>query len=262
MPFRARTLHEGDALKVRLCHYGPDDAMAMHAHDCHQLSWVLAGEFREITRSDEADVSGPSAALKPAGLDHADAYGPDGALIFSINIGEDRYRALAGDSAMMRPGWRPVSGASNAGEGLDRLSDLVSAGDTDTAEMAVADIVALASARPDATDSRRREVPRWLQDVRDRLRDTRGEADLQACAEDAGVHRVHLSRSFTRHFGMTPSLYRTRCRLAAALMRITHGLPLAEAAYEAGFADQSHFTRWARRETGLPPRRLQQLFAA
>src|SRR5437667_114769 len=55
--------------------------------------------------------------------------------------------------------------------------------------------------------------------------------------------RFTLARHFRRAFGTSPDRYRTMRRLALARTAIEAGVPLAQAAARAGFADQSHMTR-------------------
>jgi AraC-like DNA-binding protein len=71
----------------------------------------------------------------------------------------------------------------------------------------------------------------------------------------AGIDRYALARQFRRAFGTSPDRYRTMRRLGRARRLIEHGTPLAEAAAEAGFADQSHLTRQFTRTFGLTPAR-------
>jgi AraC-like DNA-binding protein len=74
--------------------------------------------------------------------------------------------------------------------------------------------------------------------------------------------RFTLARHFRRAFGTSPDRYRTMRRLALARAAIENGLPLAEAAAHAGFADQSHMTRQFKRAYGLTPARWAALTAA
>jgi AraC family transcriptional regulator len=90
-----------------------------------------------------------------------------------------------------------------------------------------------------------RRPPRWLVRARDALHDRACERlGMTAVARDAGVHAVHLARTFRRFFGCTPAEYQRRCRVerAAHLVRSTE-TPLAVIAVDCGFVDQSHFTR-------------------
>lgn len=77
---------------------------------------------------------------------------------------------------------------------------------------------------------------------------------LDELEQVSGCDRWQLSRDFRALLGT--SLYRylqyRRVDLAKRLLR--EGATLAEAAYDAGFADQSHFGRTFRKAVGLTPR--------
>ena len=70
-----------------------------------------------------------------------------------------------------------------------------------------------------------------------------------------GTDRFTLARHFRRAFGTSPDRYRTRRRLDLARAAIESGIPLAQAAADAGFADQSHMTRQFKQAYGLTPAR-------
>jgi AraC-like DNA-binding protein len=76
-----------------------------------------------------------------------------------------------------------------------------------------------------------------------------------------GTDRFTLARHFRRAFGTSPDRYRTMRRLGLARAAIERGLPLAQAAAHAGFADQSHMTRQFKRAYGLTPARWTALTA-
>ncbi|HEV3505004.1 MAG TPA: AraC family transcriptional regulator [Actinomycetes bacterium] len=76
-----------------------------------------------------------------------------------------------------------------------------------------------------------------------------------------GTDRFTLARHFRRAFGTSPDRYRTMRRLALARAAMESGLPLAQAAAHAGFADQSHMTRQFKRAYGLTPARWTALVA-
>jgi AraC-like DNA-binding protein len=71
----------------------------------------------------------------------------------------------------------------------------------------------------------------------------------------AGIDRFSIARHFRRAFGTSPDRYRTMRRLDLARTAIRGGLPLAAAAAQAGFADQSHMTRQFKHAYGLTPAR-------
>ncbi len=71
----------------------------------------------------------------------------------------------------------------------------------------------------------------------------------------AGLDRFSIARQFRKAFGTSPDRYRTMRRLELARSAIESGIPLARAAAQAGFADQSHMTRQFKQTYGLTPAR-------
>ena len=249
-------LFETEGLETVLSHYAPGEVMAEHVHDRHQVSWLLLGHLSEDHKSTGLMVDRPSVGVKPAGLEHANDYGRHGALILSVNIDPD-VTALKDAFSFNDWRWTPcVNG--NLTTGITEILTRLIAHRGDEAESAVWDLLALSAGGAGWTA---REIPHWLAQIRDQLSDCTAELDLATMANQAGVHRVHLSRAFTRSFGVPPSVYRARCRVARAIAGAMQGDALVKAALDAGFADQSHFCRLAKRETGLPPRRLIDLMA-
>ncbi|WP_211115745.1 helix-turn-helix domain-containing protein [Azospirillum argentinense] len=67
------------------------------------------------------------------------------------------------------------------------------------------------------------------------------------------LDRWTLARQFQAAFGTSPSAFRTMRRLDWVRRMIRDGMPFAEAAVEAGCADQSHMSRLFKRTYGLTP---------
>jgi AraC-like DNA-binding protein len=70
-----------------------------------------------------------------------------------------------------------------------------------------------------------------------------------------GLDRYELARQFRRLLGTSPHRYLVMRRLERAKRLLKQGDTLADAAADAGFADQAHFTRHFRRAFGMPPGR-------
>ena len=70
---------------------------------------------------------------------------------------------------------------------------------------------------------------------------------LTELAAEAGVHPGHLARAFRQRFGLTVCQYSRSLRLEWAASQLAGDATLVEVALQAGFADQSHFTREFRR---------------
>jgi AraC family transcriptional regulator len=120
-----------------------------------------------------------------------------------------------------------------------------------TTESFAADLIDLA---PVATMASR-STPRWLLDARDLLHERSSSSlTLAALAGRVGVHPIHLHRTFRARYGCTIGAYVRRLRVEGACARLARGrAPLAEVALDAGFADQSHFTRMFKRIVGVTP---------
>ena len=70
------------------------------------------------------------------------------------------------------------------------------------------------------------------------------------------MHPAHLARVFRAHHGVSVGEYARRLRLAWAAGELARtDTPLAVIASQAGFADQSHFTRLFRQHLGITPAR-------
>ena len=86
-------------------------------------------------------------------------------------------------------------------------------------------------------------------------------ATLAELAALSGVSRFQLLRGFTRAVGVTPHAFLLQQRVRLARRLLAAGRRPAEAAAEAGFADQSHLTRAFRRQLGVTPARYRAAVA-
>ncbi len=71
----------------------------------------------------------------------------------------------------------------------------------------------------------------------------------------AGLNRYEIARQFRRLYGTSPQRYSLLRRLDFARALLGAGVPLAELALAAGFADQGHFTRSFKAAFGITPGR-------
>lgn len=236
---------------VWLCTYAPGYTMPRHAHDTTALSLVLAGELEERSNRTEVTGSSLSVVVKPAGVPHANRFGPRGArmlaVVFAPSFLEDLDVQAEGFGR-----WQWGHGGPLAAPAL-RLWQAASHPDSvaDALDDALVDLVDTLheGSAPSGT------APDWLGEVRDRLHDEfEAPPSAQALAAMAGVHRVHLARRFRQHFGCSTTAYLRRLRVQAAAHALASTRrPLAEVALDAGFADQPHLSRTFKAVTGVTP---------
>ena len=248
---RKKVLRSTPTFDACLAYYPPGFGQAEHDHDRSQFSMVLAGGLVERVEGVEHQACPGEVSAKPRGVVHADCYGPCGALLLAFNFRcENTASEINGEGAWhwrrARPGGPAtvfdLTGPASAAESDDLFWDMFSAAERRTGKAA---------------------PPDWLLWVRSKL-DAPGETSvgIGALAAQAGIHRVHLSRQFVRHFGLSPSAYRQRQMAGRALQAMVddHAAP-ALAAVDAGFADQSHMARAIRSTFGTTPRRIASLLA-
>jgi AraC family transcriptional regulator len=102
--------------------------------------------------------------------------------------------------------------------------------------------------------------PRWLLRARDLLHDLHGRAPrISEIARTVGVHPTRLSRSFRRFYRVSIGSYSRQLRLDSAIERLIGSADsIASIAADAGFSDQSHFTRLLKRYSGRTPDQIRR----
>src|SRR5262249_24347704 len=88
-----------------------------------------------------------------------------------------------------------------------------------------------------------RVSPKALGTARDLLQDVSGSVSAATLEAETEVDRYTLARGFRACFVTSPYRYLIGRRLDRVKAEIARGISLADAAYAAGFADQSHMTR-------------------
>ena len=229
----------------RLNRYTPEMSQGRHRHDLAHLSLIIAGSIAEECDGEERLGAAGAFVVRSNGSAHQVRFGKTGALILSAPLVDRQQAAYANQTSL---GW------SEAPNALVRLLfGSAAEGDEGAVSDAVWDLLATQS------ESASHVRAPWLLRARDELvEEAPTIADLAA---KAGVHRVHFSRAFTQTFGVAPSVYRHRVRALRAAAAALDGEVGAGAAYDCGFADQSHMCRALRQMTGLSFTRLRTMSA-
>jgi len=138
---------------------------------------------------------------------------------------------------------------------VGRLLTTWRAQDSLRVKLAVLDAVAMfASARLEEMRSHF-ELTRKFKPLFDALRDTPpGQLRVKSLADEMGMTRAALSKSFGRAMGMPLKDYLTRLFLKKACERLLYsGMPVAEVATALGHRDAHYFHRAFKKLTGMTP---------
>jgi AraC family transcriptional regulator len=224
---------------------------------------VLQGSLLEFCDGQSRVVTPGTVFFLPPGWVHAGRIHGVGASCFEIRL-EPRWlqRLEGGSLALDAPAHFP---SGPLGALVIRLRDEVR--ETDGASRLIAEGLALELlgeiARRRAPVAERWR-PRWLRQARELLETRFAESlSLEEIAAAVGVHPAHLASAFRAQYGCTVGDCVRRLRIDHACREIVRSkAPLAEIAFDAGFANQSHFSRVFKRLTGLTPAEYRRAFSS
>jgi AraC family transcriptional regulator len=262
------TFVDGDVLvtSARLSGFVVDELVFPAAHtleldpDEGYVAVVLEGACEKTFAAGSRSLAAGSAFTMPAGASHRSAFGRRATKVLVLHPVEGEAGAIPWPALLS--GFREARGAAPLGAGW-RLSGELHAHDDAWAVAAEGLCLELIAGyiREERSTRRANGSRAWLEPVRERLHARLAERpSLDELAAAAGVHPVYLARSFRERYGLSVGEYLRQVRLdwAASQLAATE-TPLALLAAEAGFADQSHFTRAFKRHAGLTPARYRRM---
>jgi AraC family transcriptional regulator len=190
----------------------------------------------------------------PAGLAHANRWHNSGGRVLHVEFARPWLERLRGRTAVLDC---PADYEGGAQVWLARRLVEECRRQDDVSPLAVEGLVLelLAECSRSQIESTHLHPPRWLNRVDELLRDRFAEnLSLGEVAAEVGISADHLARSFRRCHGCTVGEYVRRLRVEFACRRLAASeLPLVEIALDAGFTDQSHFTKTFKRLMGVTP---------
>lgn len=237
------------------------NAYAMHRHDTYAIGRTLAGvQNFHYRRSRRNSLPGDTLVLFPdeahdgqAGTDQGFAYrlvyvqpsliqqilGGHALPFIDTGVSTDPRLAAAVDALLQQDGH-----ASEPLEHVDALAGLAHA-------LALAAGLPQRQAKGDYLAARR--ALDYLQANSSRC------VHLYELEAATGRDRWSLSRDFRLYYGTSPYRYLCMRRLGTVQCLLLQGLPLAQAATDTGFADQSHMSRHFLKAFGITPGRWLQI---
>lgn len=230
----------------------PAHAVETHTHDDGHYLLLLDGIYLSSARGAPALCTTPTLIYNPPGTTHRDRFRSDGGRFFTIAVSPEDAREI--DAVLPAPTHASVQRAE-AQVLAWRLLQVCRDWNEPAGLSAQALTLELLASTARLRSETSLQPPAWLRRAREQLHDECVHPiRIDTLARTAGVHPVHFSREFRRHYRCTPGDYLRRCRLdrAAAALTDTRA-PLATVAVAAGFADAAHLGHAFRRSFGISP---------
>jgi AraC family transcriptional regulator len=221
------------------------------------VAFVLEGAVCKSFQSSTETLSGCSFMSIPAGAAHSSEFGANGCTVLVLRAATPSGDRLFG-SLLARRTHARAAAATFLGRQLlhelqrsDRYSGLAVEG------LAI-ELLARAGQIVDRRDA---SAQGWLETVRELVHEASPRTvSLQELGAAVDRHPAQVARAFRRAHGSSIIAYARALRIEWATVAVAStDLPLARVAIDAGFADQSHFTRWFKRHHGVTPGRYRSL---
>jgi AraC family transcriptional regulator len=235
-------------------------SLSSHCHADSYLTLVLAGNYSEKYAHREFHWGEGALHLLPAGERHENQFATDARLL-RVKIEPAAVLRLGEEQARLLSTPREISGPLSSWLANRMIREFMAQDDVAPLAMEGVLLEMLAESARAADDSHGSNAPSWLRRVRESIEESYLEAPgLPALASIAGVHPVHLSREFHKHYQMTIGEYIRKRRIEHASELLSSSeLPMTEIASICGFSDQSHFCALFKRYAGMTPAKFRDM---
>jgi AraC family transcriptional regulator len=232
--------------------YTGKNSLPSHHHENPYFCYVIKGGYREQSRSIDEYCSKGDIIFHPPETSHSDTFTDNFSVCFNIEL-SGKWRTLLEKRVQtgkitktnyfkLQQIALKIYAEMNT---PDELSQLVSEG-------LMIDMLDSFSKTEVVYDLN----PAYLKTVYEYVTDSHPvNPALNELSAIAGVSPEHLAREFKNKFNTTIGEYARGLKISRAIdLLCKTDRSLAQIAYEAGFADQSHFTRTFRKVLGITPK--------
>jgi AraC family transcriptional regulator len=251
--------HDIEGFRLTEWRYEPAAKAPRHFHECAYLNIVLQGGHLETLDREELACEPAVLVFHPPEEIHAGQIFCSDTRIFDIEIASQRLERLREIGLLPKDrvvftGGLAVCLATRLYQEFVRMDELSPL----AIEGLALELLAELGRRP--APNLPSSPPRWLLHVRDLLHARfKDSLSLEEIARTVDIHPDHLAHAFRRHYRCTVGEYVRQLRIDFACRQITSSdTPLGEIAIEAGFADQSHFTKTFKHRIGMTPAEFQR----
>jgi AraC family transcriptional regulator len=242
--------------------YAAGVSLARHCHADSYLTLVLSGTYKERYSGREFEWQEGALHLLPAGEHHENQF-LTAVRLLRVKIEPVALERLGEEQARCLAEPREITGPLSKWLANRVLHEFMAQDEIATLAMEGVLLEILAESARSSDDAHASSAPNWLRRVRESLEETYIEGPaLVSLAALAGVHPVHLSREFHRHYHMTIGEFIRKRRIDHASKLLSNSdLSLAEIASACGFSDQSHFCALFRKHSGMTPAKFRNISA-
>jgi AraC family transcriptional regulator len=240
--------------------YAARSRLPQHAHESSYFCFVLQGAYTERYGRQEILCKPSSVTFRESNETHEDFLHDTGGRVFVVEISPRWIETLRADSLSLKSTHEFCGGkTSRLCASLNREFHKTDSAAKLAIEGLAIELMAEASRQQ---TTRVRTVSPWLRQAREMIIEHFPEAmELTQIAAAVGVHPVYLATAFRENFGVTIGEFVRKLRVEHACDHLVKGhLPLATIALQAGFADQSHFSRVFKSYVGTTPARYRRSF--
>ena len=227
--------------------------LPFHSHDFAYFCFVLGGNFTENVNKTEHLYQSSTVVYHPLGEAHSDKF-HTASRCFNVRLNSH----LAGHLRESESKFNQTVIQNNVG--LNHLTTRLYQEFYDADEFSALTVEGLmleiiAEFLRNAVKVSIESLPKWLLRARDFIAEEfKNELTIGTIATTVKVHPTHLAREFRRYFQITIGDFIRQRRIEFACQKIVNSkAPLSEISLEAGFYDQSHFTRIFRKATNMTP---------
>ena len=228
--------------------YEPGTTLGWHVHPLAYLSFVGAGSYTERVGRQTRHCGTSTLLLHEAGERHANVFHDRPVRLLRVEARDSRLLDLPATHATAHPRNEPSPHLCRR-----MLQELHHPDDVTPLALHGFLLELIAGLTRDCAPARRE--PLWLERVEAFLEaDFAAPLSLSAIAAHAGVHPVHLARTYRSHRRRTigDRIRELRMEHACRLLATTRDR-IADIAHRCGFADQSHLARLMRLRLGVTP---------
>ena len=235
--------------------YDANSRLPLHAHENSYFCFVLQGGYTERYSNKEVICQPSAVTFRPSCQTHQALVHDAACRVFVLEISPHWIEKLQADSLTLK------SSSDLCGGALPRLCARLNREfhKSDSAAKLAIEGLALEMLAEGARQPciGTGPVAPWLRQARELILEHFPDAlKLTQIAAQVGVHPVYLAAAFRQKFGLTIGEFVRKLRIEHACAELKNGeLPLSAIALQAGFADQSHFSKVFKLYVGTTPNR-------